>query len=392
VNGNQAFNIGGIDELSGAVKIIAGSQVDDNLSTSTVMTQNGDFGGGGIAVKTGSVYVSQSEVSYNHSVGMYSAGIVILLGDVTITRGSSVDWNRNNGPGGRIAANFSGTVTVSGRSQVDHNTGGALGGGIVNFSGPRKAVVIEGHSEVKDNILTNAESLGETILVFLQYIAILINGDFTTLTDGVSPDQARALIRQVEQEIATGHGLDPNAIPPNFVVAGGGIGTLLGAPVIVSNGSSIAGNNAGLRVDGGNPNSVGVGGGVVALRGRVVVDESAVLENAASEDGGGIWSLGNVSISRSTVAGNNGLGETLGSIGGGLFVGSLGQASIRDSSLEQNHAEFGGGVYNLGSLGLVGSLVTRNRAAVRGGGIANQGRLTLHRSQVVFNTPDNIAR
>jgi hypothetical protein len=335
--------------------------------------------------------VSQSEVNYNHSVGMYSAGIVILLGDVTNTRGSRVDWNRNNGPGGGIAANFSGTVTVSGHSQVDHNTGAALGGGIVNFSGPWKAVVIEGHSEVKDNILTNAESLGETIIVFLQYIASIINGDFTTLTGGVSPDQARALIRQVEQEIATAHGLDPNAMPPNFVVAGGGIGTLLGAPVIVNKGSSLAGNNAGLRVDGGNPNSVGVGGGVVALLSRVVVNESAVLENAASEDGGGIWSLSNVSISRSTVAGNNGLGETLGSIGTGLFLGSPGQASIRDSSFEQNHAEFGGGVYNLGSLGLVGSLVTRNRAAVRGGGIDNQGRLTLQRSQVVFNTPDNIA-
>ena len=48
----------------------------------------------------------------------------------------------------------------------------------------RKSVVIEGHSEVKDNILTNAESLGETIVVFLQYIATLINGGSTTLTDG----------------------------------------------------------------------------------------------------------------------------------------------------------------------------------------------------------------
>ena len=154
VNANQAFNIGGIDELSGAVKIIGGSQVDDNSSTSTVMPQNGDFGGGGIAVERGSVYVSHSEVSYNHSVGMYSSGIVILLGGVTITGGSRVDWNRNNGPGGGIATNFSGTVTVSGHSQVDHNTGAAMGGGIVNFSGPRKSVVIEGHSEVKDNILT----------------------------------------------------------------------------------------------------------------------------------------------------------------------------------------------------------------------------------------------
>ena len=169
------------------------------------------------------------------------------------------------------------------------------------------------------------------------------------------------MIRQVEQEIATAHGLDPNAMVPNFVVAGGGIGTLLGSPVIMTSGSSVAGNNAGLRVNGGNPNSVGVGGGVATFLSQVVIDESAVLENASSEDGGGIWTRSNVSISRSTVAGNNGLGETLGSIGGGLFLGSPGQALIRDSSFQRNHAEFGGGVHNLGSLGLVGSLVTRDR-------------------------------
>jgi hypothetical protein len=391
VNGNQAFNVGGIYEKSGTVKIIEGSQVDDNSSTTTVLPQTGDFGGGGIAVQVGSVYLSHSDVSYNYSVGMYSSGIVILLGGVTIAAGSHVDWNRNNGPGGGIAANFGGTVTVTGHSQVDHNTGAGMGGGIVNFAGPKQAVVIEGHSEVKDNTLTNAESLGEALLVFLQYIASLIRGDYTTLTDGTSPDQARGLIHQVAQEIATAHGLGPDAMAPGFVVAGGGIGTLQGAPVMVTGGSTVGGNFAGLRVDGGNPNSVGVGGAIATFLSPVTIDQSAVVGNSASEDGGGIWNRGDVTITRSTVAGNTGLGETLGSLGGGMFLGSPGTATVMCSTFRNNQSEFGGGVFSFGSLRLRGSLVTRNHATVRGGGVANQGQLTIHRSRIIANTPDNIA-
>jgi hypothetical protein len=375
----------------GNVRIIGGSQVDGNSSIAVVNTQTGDFGGGGIAVQQGNVFLSGSEVSYNHSVGMYSSGIVILLGSVTITAGSRVDWNQNNGPGGGIAANFGGAVTVSGHSQVDHNTGAGMGGGIVNFAGPIQSVGIEGSSEVEDNTLTNGESLGEALLVFLKYIANLIGGDYTALTGGISPDQTLALIHQVEQEIASAHGLGGNDPLSGLVVAGGGIGTLQGASVMVTGGSIVDGNYSGLRVNGGNPNSVGVGGGIATLLSRVTVDQSAVLNDTASEDGGGIWARRDVSIARSIVSGNIGLGQTLGSIGGGLFLGAPGQASITDSSLNHNQAEFGGGVFNLGSLSLLRSLVTRNHAQVSGGGIYNMGRLTISQSQVVANTPDNIA-
>src|SRR3954454_23217356 len=101
---------------------------------------------------------------------MYSSGLVILFGSVSIQDRSRVNWNRNNGPGGGIAANFGGTVTVTRHSQVDHNTGAGMGGGIVNFAGPGQAVVISGRSEVKGNTLTNAESLGEALVVFLEYL------------------------------------------------------------------------------------------------------------------------------------------------------------------------------------------------------------------------------
>ena len=289
---------------NGAVFIVQGSQVNNNSSTSIVMPSAGDFGGGGIAVKAGNVTVSHSQVSYNHSVGMYSSGIVILFGSVTIDDRSQVDWNQNNGPGGGIAANFGGSVTVTGHSQVDHNTGAGMGGGIVNFGTAAQKVAIDQGSEVSDNTLTNAESIGGAIVVLLEYIASLFPGsDYQSLT-GQTPEETNALIHQVEAEISSAHGLASAPMAPGFVIAGGGIGTLLGAGVSIGGDSRVEGNNAGVRVAGGNASSVGIGGGVATFLSRVDVSGSSVSGNSSSEDGGGIWNRRDVSITRSTVANN----------------------------------------------------------------------------------------
>ena len=56
----------------------------------------------------GNVTISDSQVNDNKAIGMYSGGIVLLLGGATVTDGGQVDGNSNNGPGGGIAANFGG--------------------------------------------------------------------------------------------------------------------------------------------------------------------------------------------------------------------------------------------------------------------------------------------
>src|SRR4051812_10979585 len=104
-------NVGGINAGKGDVRVIDRSEVNGNSSTALLNVSQGDFGGGGIYAGIGDVFLSRSQVSYNHSVGMYSSGIVVGLGSVTVTSGSRVNWNSNNGPGGGIAANFGGIVT-----------------------------------------------------------------------------------------------------------------------------------------------------------------------------------------------------------------------------------------------------------------------------------------
>ena len=248
VDGNSARDIGGIRvnhgpkhasdvvhpvprPLRDAVRVLNQSTVNGNSSTATLNLDTGDLGGGGIAVESaGSVYVSNSSVSNNQTVGMYSGGILVTLGNVYVTDGSQIDGNTNNGPGGGIAANFLGSVTITGGSQVDNNTGAAMGGGIVNFGTPAQKVLIEGHSQVNNNTLTNAQSIGETLFVFLDYLASRLNISYQTLT-GMTIQEAKDLVHQVEAEIASAHGVDPSQFPPGLVIAGGGIGTLQGARV-----------------------------------------------------------------------------------------------------------------------------------------------------------------
>ena len=68
--------------------------------------------------------------------------------------------------------------------------------------------------------------------------------------------------------------------------------------------------------------------------------------------------------------------------------------TVRASTISSNYAtQGGGGIADFGrDLTVVGSTVTRNNATVDGGGILyHRGYPTLSRSQVVANTPNDIA-
>jgi hypothetical protein len=191
--------------------------------------------------------------------------------------------------------------------------------------------------------------------------------------------------------------------------------SLLGARVQIKGGSGVDGNYSGRMATTSIP--IGIGGGVATFLSRVDVDHGTVSNNTSTEDGGGIWNRRDVRITRGTLAQNNALGQTLGALGGGLFLGSpsrdsvighstvrdngsefggglfnLGTITVRDTTISGNRAtEEGGGIGNSGQLTLLGSTVARNRAAVAGGGISNHGQLTVRRSRIAANAPDNIS-
>lgn len=391
VDGNTARNVGGIEVANVpqsndvAVSVGGGSTVNGNSSTATVNPFTGDFGGGGIAVEMfGNVLISASQVNGNHTVGMYSGGIVVGLGSVTVTDGSQIDNNTNNGPGGGIAANFLGTVTVSNGSQVNGNTGAALGGGIINFAGPLGGVVVSGGSQVDGNVLTNAETIGQAIAVFVLYAhAPSTLGQFAATLSGPNGGALLAALPQIQSESDLYAQLAVNL--PGPLVAGGGIATLL-APISVSGGSEVNNNFAGQRVSGGNDSSVGIGGGLFSVLGWISVDHSSVSGNQAPFGGGGgifDW-LGLVTLDQAAIDGNS-----TGANGGGFWIG--GGLFANSSTLSGNAASVeGGGLYNAGLALFLGSAI-RNNQAMSGGGIANHGKLLPINTLFIGNEPDNVS-
>jgi predicted outer membrane repeat protein len=427
VDHNSASDVGGIvvgkamTPTTTAVSVSGGSTVSFNSSSAGEHQNPRNLGGGGIAVVTdGDVSIDDSQVSDNHTVGMYSGGIVVGLGNVSVTNGSQIDRNRNNGPGGGIAANFLGTVTVDGGSEVNDNTGAAIGGGIVNFSGPGGGVTISGGSHVHHNILTNAETIGRAIATFLAAIYVKTSfDDFAVASGGpggaamiaglVELDQT---LRQVAPSIREaahqiGH-------PLGTLVAGGGIG-VLAAPVSVTEGSDVSGNYSGLNVLG-NRHLIGLAGGIFQVLGTVTIDQghvddnrapsgdgggvwlrvrsltisndSTVNGNLAGKNGGGIWNRGIVTILSSTVSDNIARGK-----GGGLYYKSHRPSTIQNSTFDGNHAKFGGGIATQGNLTITQTTISNNVATRKGGGIFwDGGRLTLSDVAFTNNSPDNVFR
>jgi hypothetical protein len=139
-----------------------------------------------------------------------------------------------------------------------------------------------------------------------------------------------------------------------------------------------------------------------------------ILNGKMTPDGGGIRNAGYLELNHTTLTGNVAALD-----GGGVFITPTGRAWIAHSLIDSNIAGnggFGGGIYNQGTLTLFASRLTgnnatfgggiftssvgnastkiiqstldKNTAATQGGGIYNNapGKTSLFRTLVVFNT------
>lgn len=153
--------------------------------------------------------------------------------------------------------------------------------------------------------------------------------------------------------------------------------------------------------------AVGVGGGIHDQGGSsITLQDSTVSNNIAGNavngGGGGIFSTGPLTLTNSTVTGNEGV-----DLGGGIFIGGSGTATITDSTVSGNTVASpggntnGGGIYAFatGPVTLTKSTVSGNIAessadgdgAGEGGGIYAIGTtpVTLVNTTVSGNTAEN---
>jgi hypothetical protein len=123
---------------------------------------------------------------------------------------------------------------------------------------------------------------------------------------------------------------------------------------------------AGLTVS--NGISGGFGGGIFnSARSRLTVSQCNIVSGSANY-GGGIYNIGSLTVNQCTVSADRATVQ-----GGGLFNGGFGVLLISGSTISNNVAHQGGGIFNNWSLTVSGSTISGNRGTFQGGGIFNLG-------------------
>ena len=396
VNGNGASVDG-----TGAVRDFEVDGPAGNLSLNNVTVTGGSAdNGGGIANIGGTVTLNRSQVTANTATGA-GGGIA----SATFDPASVARLTLNNSS---VTAN-SQTLPPS-----MEGTGGLGGGGIVTILG----VATLNSSQVNDNTAMGMVGGG------------IANGDYFSFTGTASFLTLNK--SQVDHNSAPNAGgggiqnllgtvtLNSTEVDANTALNGGGISSGAGfmavAPAtshLVLNKSEVDGNTATAPVptpggEGGPP----IAAGGIANGGDAVLNNSEVDHNVAEfTSGGGIVNHGTMTLNKTDVDGNTAAGHGILASGGGIInaVGgpqgpaNTGVLTLNSSEVNDNTAGGdGGGIANGIPLGgpmpLVGGPVTLNHSEVTGnsgasgGGIFNSGgTVTLAKTVVTANTPDNCA-
>ncbi len=181
------------------------------------------------------------------------------------------------------------------------------------------------------------------------------NGMTIRLTSGALVIKKRLIINAIDVGGAAidGGGLT-GADMPVFVITNSAIVDFF--DITVTNGANFLGS--------------GVGGGIDVESGSLLLFGCTVSGNQSAASGGGIFCNTGATLfleNGCTVSGNFAYGE-----GGGIEVGTGSSASVLNSTVSGNTGQYGGGIFNGGSLILANSTVSGNNSSnYPGGGIFN---------------------
>lgn len=248
----------------------------------------------------------------------------------------------------------------------------------------------------------------------------LNGGKNTTLKRSAAADEFRILTVEANGRLTLNH----------LTVTGGRIsGDTDGGGILINPGGGATINKSRIVE---NVSSEGDAGGIGNIGGALRIEHSVVSRNTAANIGGGIFSIGAISIDKSRFDANTALtggaltvsghltvtrSELVGhqaAEGGAIFILGASTGTIGDTRIEQNtttglggsavagaplqltvsrvtvanNTATGGGqgaVFLLGGAVLVEDSVIKNNVGVDGGGVHNLGTLTLLRTEVTGN-------
>ena len=132
--------------------------------------------------------------------------------------------------------------------------------------------------------------------------------------------------------------------------------------------------------DGANVLNAGLGGNIYADANLTL--DAVVVENGSANDGGGVYSLGNLAVINSTIYHNFAVND-----GGGVIIAG-GTLNVIDSRFAANDAKGSGGALFVsadGAASAANTIFAGNRAAEDGGAVALNGTLSLYNATLAGN-------
>jgi hypothetical protein len=395
-------NISGLS-ITGGYGVPYGGGLYNNGGTVTIAdcAINGNSAdlGGGIYTYNGTLAISDSTLDdnaaayggglYNNS---YNAMSLVTITDTAISGNSAT----SSGGGlednsGGLASNNGGTISISGCTVCGNSA--VLGSGVHSYGG----MVTVADSAICYNTATDGGGLycvgkvGSLVTIIHSFISansaadsagLANNGGTMTIADSTICGNA-----------ATGDG-----------VAGGGVDNYTGATLTIL-GSTISGNYAGAygggidNIEGAtatvvdstisNNHTDGLGGGIYTYNATLTIITSSLRDNAAAY-GGGLYNnsyqnMSTAMITDSSISNNTALQ------GGGIDNDNGATLMVTGSTLSGNTAGSGGGLHNYaGTVTVAESTISGNTASGNGGGLANNsGTLTMTESTIADNTVIN---
>lgn len=271
----------------------------------------------------GTLTISNSIFSGNLSG---NGGTINNLGDATVTN-TVISGNRSFFDGGGIY-NGSGVLTITG-STITGNSAFS-GGGVFNSTGGTANI---SNTTISSNSITNPSGTA----------AGISNLGALTLENSTISDHVDGGISGLAN---SGNAIISRSTISNNFLGRGGVSNTGDLSIFYS---TITGNS-GER-----------GAGLYNIgNGEVQIFGSAILNNAASVDGGGVFNSGTVALINTTLSGNS-----AGSIGGAVLTYSFGGAAIPiygttslvNSTVSGNHADVNGGIYTSSDVSYGGSII-----------------------------------
>jgi hypothetical protein len=152
-------------------------------------------------------------------------------------------------------------------------------------------------------------------------------------------------------------------------------------------------DSAGLTIDGGSANITVSGNNAVRVFDVLFADAKLTLNNLTVANGrinfgGGIFNNGTLTVNNSTLSGNN-ANEPFGSGGGGgIWNAESGTATVSNSTLSGNSAQIaGGGIFNRGGTLTVTNSTLSGNSANNGGSLSSNGGSVTLQNTIVANSP-----